>query len=389
MSQQAIASVHKGKLAFCKFLAANETGLTGGHQCGIYVPKSAYTILFSEKCVRGGNVERLVKIRWQGVFETESKFTYYGKNTRNEYRITRFGRGFDLFREENTGALLVIVKLDEEDYEGWVLETEDDIDVFLDYFGLSPAETGRLIGAPVLTTAQQEAQKLAQMDEFVRRMNGAFPNTVEMAAAARKIYNDVYDHLENIVNKPDHELLAWNNMEYDLFRRFEEIQYADMIRGGFASVQEFINAANSVVNRRKSRAGKSLEYHLGAIFQGNKLAFDFQVITEEHKQPDFIFPSRNAYHNPKFSKDKLTVLAAKTTCKDRWRQILNEADRVKTMYLCTLQQGISSNQLHEMKTENVVLVVPAPYIKTYPQKYQEDMLSLADFIRLVQEKSSD
>ena len=387
LSQQAIASVNKGKLAFCKFLSANDTGLTGGHQCGIYVPKPAYSIIFDEKCVKGENKERLAKIRWMDDFETESKFTYYGTGTRNEYRITRFGRGFDLLKPDNTGALVVIVKLDDEDYEGWVLENEDDIDDFLDYFSLSPAETGRLIGTEMLSVDQQEEKKLAKMDAFVHVLQGAFPKAFDMSKAARDIYNDVYDHMENIVQKPDQELLVWNNMEYDLFRRIEEVQYGDVIRNGFDSMQDFIDTANSVINRRKSRAGKSLEYHLEAIFQGNKLTYEPQVVTEEKKRPDFVFPGASAYHNPKYPADKLVVLGAKTTCKDRWRQVITEADRVKTKYLCTLQQGISPQQLHEMKSENVVLVVPRPYISTYPKEYREDIFSLAKFIQLVQEKT--
>ena len=48
-----------------------------------------------------------------------------------------------------------------------------------------------------------------------------------------------------------------------------------------------------------------------------------------------------------FAIDKLCTLAAKTTCKDRWRQILSEADRLRdeNKYLCTMQQGISSAQM--------------------------------------------
>ena len=67
--------------------------------------------------------------------------------------------------------------------------------------------------------------------------------------------------------------------------------------------------------------------------------------------------------------EKLASLAAKTTCKDRWRQVLNEADRLRSQnkFLCTLQQGISSAQLEEMKSEKVVSVVPQRYIATYFQ----------------------
>lgn len=388
MSQRAIHSVRAGKKAFCKFLAANDTGLTGGHQSGIYVPKSAASLIFDKPGQRGSNMKRSAKIIWQGNFETESSFTYYGSGTRNEYRITRFGKGFDLLRPENTGALVVIVRKNKDDYEGWVLETEDEINEFLDFFGMSPTDTGRLI-QDVPHFESQEIQFVKEMDKFIASLNGEFPKAYDMSAAARNIYNSVYDHIEDIVNKPDQELLNWNNTEYSLFQRIEEVQYGEIIRKGFSSMQEFVDIANSVLNRRKSRAGKSLEFHLEAIFQGNNLCYESQVITEERKKPDFIFPGGAAYHDQDYPADKLIVLGAKTTCKDRWRQVVTEADRVNIKYLCTLQQGISPQQLHEMKSEHVILVVPKPYIQTYPKEYREDILSLATFIQLVKEKTSD
>ena len=150
---------------------------------------------------------------------------------------------------------------------------------------------------------------------------------------------------------------------------------------------EFINTANAVLNRRKSRAGKSLEHHLSAIFSKNRLQYKSQAITEGNKKPDFIFPSQEAYHDLTFPTDHLISLAAKTTCKDRWRQVINEADRLRDRpkYLCTLQQGISPAQMDEMQAENVILVVPRPYIATYPRDRQDRIWTLAQFINYVRE----
>ena len=85
--------------------------------------------------------------------------------------------------------------------------------------------------------------------------------------------------------------------------------------------------------------------------------------------------------------ENIITLAAKTTCKDRWRQVLNEADRLKGQpkYLCTLQQGISIAQMDEMQAENVILVVPKPYIKTYPADRQDRIWTLSRFVEYVQE----
>jgi EcoRII C terminal len=47
------------------------------------------------------------------------------------------------------------------------------------------------------------------------------------------------------------------------------------------------------------------------------------------------------------------MLAAKTTCKDRWGQVINEAHQIKEKHLLTLQEGISENQFAEMREEGI------------------------------------
>ena len=184
---------------------------------------------------------------------------------------------------------------------------------------------------------------------------------------------------------PDKKIIEWASTEYMLFRYIEEYRYGDIVKSGFESVEEFVSAANSILNRRKSRAGKSLEHHLKAIFDANNIQYDSQSITEGKKKPDFIFPSIEAYHNNLYPINKLVTLAAKTTCKDRWRQILNEANRLKdeNKFLCTLQQGISPNQMDEMQDEKVILVVPKPYISYYPKDRQNRIWTLARFVEYI------
>lgn len=118
---------------------------------------------------------------------------------------------------------------------------------------------------------------------------------------------------------------------------------------------DFVALANQVRNRRESRAGKSPEHH-----------FSFPV-------------------------SKLTSLAAKTTCKDRWSQILNEADlfRDGCEYLCILQQGVSAMKMDEMKSEKVTLVVPKAYSSTYPRDKQDRIWSLHKFVEYVKEQQND
>ena len=384
ISNAAIQSVRQSRAAWCRFITGNDTGTTGSHQAGFYIPKCASALLFDEPGRKGENKEKTVQIKWQDDFTTESCMKYYGQRTRNEYRITRFGRNFPFLQDENVGDLLIIAKFTEEDYAGYVLSSDEDIDEFFAYFNLAPDETNQLID---IDGSVKPDEKIAQLlQSFVAQFNN-FPETRQMAQGARDCYNNAYGIAENALrNKPDEVLLNWVDTEYRLFKCMEEKVYADVISKPFGSIEAFVQTANEVLNRRKSRAGKSLEHHLADIFTHNELVFEEQAITEDNKKPDFLFPNGECYHNMQFPADDLIVLGAKTTCKDRWRQVLTEADRVDVKYLFTLQQGISKNQLKELHDSRPTLVVPHKYIASFPQEYQSEISDLKRFISLVRQK---
>lgn len=380
-SGRAIKSVLNSEKAFCKFLSSNDTGATGGHQSGILVSKSAVEMMFSrQELEQDGIPKRTVKIKWQDDFETESSFTYY--ESKNELRITRFGRGFPFLKPEQTGALFVLTQQTGIDYCGYFLETDEEIEEFLDTFGISPTETNALIDVGKVSS---EIQEELAIHDFISGLDVDFPTSDAMSAAARAIEEKAYGHAEYILTDPDEIIIRWTNMEYTLFRALEYARYGEIIAKGFQSVDEFVRVANVVLNRRKSRAGKSLEHHLSAIFDGNGIDYSSQAVTEGNKKPDFLFPSQEAYHSYDFPTDRIVSLAAKTTCKDRWRQVLNEADRLrdKPKYLCTLQQGISEAQMDEMQAENVILVVPRSYIAAYPNNRRNRIWTLARFVQYV------
>lgn len=71
----------------------------------------------------------MVTIKWQNNFETNSRFIYYGVGTRNEYRLTRFGKGFPFLSDDNVGDLLIICNNSHIYYEAFVL-------IVIKYFAL-------------------------------------------------------------------------------------------------------------------------------------------------------------------------------------------------------------------------------------------------------------
>lgn len=363
------SSVDSGRQSFCRFITANDTGRTGAHQSGFYMPKSSVPMLFDEPGRKGENKDRLVTIKWQDDFETNSRLIYYGVGSRNEYRLTRFGRDFPFLTDEFTGALFILIQSSDDGYNAFVLNHDDDIEAFLEHYNLAASNLNRIF------TSQNCHKDI--LGRYVENLDH-FPTTSNMGLLSWEIYNKIF-----VGSDPDKKILDLISIEYDLFKELEEKIYLRKIQKGFESIDELVVFSNEILNRRKSRAGKSLEHHLSGIFRENSLAFEEQVVTEDNKRPDFIFPGGKEYHDLMFPSDRLVCLAAKTTCKDRWRQILNEADRVETKYLFTLQQGISLNQLKEMAHERVRLVVPERNLSTFSIEYRSEIMSLKNFINHV------
>ena len=386
---EAIKNVRQSSASFCKFISANDVGRTGGKQWGYYVSKEAAKALFNCDCVRGTTEDRRFQITWPDGYVTMSRYVYYGQKTRDEGRITRFGRGFEFMKDDYIGSLLIISKHSEDSYSASVLSQEEDIDEFIVQYSI-PLDTKCFL----LINNSREVEQHVSSNERLKRLlleivarYDDFPETTLMSKFARDCFNCAF-HMDDgrISAKPDSVLNSWLNTETSLFYYLEDKIYKPLYSTPFNSVADFTKAANEVLNRRKSRAGKSLEHHLAQIFTSSKLKFEEQCVTEDNKKPDFIFPGGEEYHSILFPGEDLVFLGAKTTCKDRWRQVLNEADRIDVKYLFTLQPGISPNQLKEMAHENLRLVVPHDNISLFAKEYQADLLDLKQFIDFVHTK---
>lgn len=378
--EAAIDSVQSSTKAFCKFISGNDAGKTGAHQSGFYIPKSSVSLFFDTPGVKGSNKDRFININWFDYKETESRFIYYGTGTRNEYRLTRFGKGFPFLTDDNVGDLLIISRLAHDVYEAFVLRLDEDIENFFAAFNLAANETNKLIETKEAVNEDDLLMKCFQAHCLL--FNKTFPSTEILSTGARDCYNTSFKVNGNtIVSNPDKILLKWLDAEYQLFKLIELEVYSEKIKTPFKSVEELVTIANTILNRRKSRAGKSLELHLAKVFTTYNLDFSAQATTEDNKKPDFIFPSEKSYRDINYDPQKLVFLASKTTCKDRWRQVINEANRIDVKHLFTLQQGISKNQLNEMYKEGVRLVVPKPYIGSFPIEYQSKLLTLESFVQ--------
>ncbi|WP_112185428.1 type II restriction endonuclease [Ralstonia sp. GX3-BWBA] len=258
-----------------------------------------------------------------------------------------------------------------------------------------------------------ETSEDTYLDEMLSRFDSRFPTTREFSAYARSTLKDLSPQ-----DQPDLVLMTWMEREEILFRTLERYLIADRLSVGFidpsktvispagflfhsdeelngihkkingVDVDSFISFSLSVQNRRKSRVGLALENHLELLFADNGLRYTRTAITENKAKPDFLFPGVAEYHNPAFDSLRLTMLGVKSTCKDRWRQVLAEADRIDDKHLLTLETAISTHQTDEMAAKRVQLVLPRGLHQTYTLTQQAWLMDVEAFISLARQRQN-
>lgn len=382
-------------LWFIKRLAANDTKASGGNQAGPHISKSFLFHVFPEinrVDLKNPDHHFQMNIDSHGDSRTVRAVYYNNKfhenqaSGRNETRVTGFGGiSSALLDPDNTGAIAVfafdVIGTDGQiTCDTWVCRDIPEEDSVEDHVG--PVEPGRAVVWPsaqlsLLVPTPTTSPCWLSANDIPSEWLADFPPGVELAQRAIALR-------PALSLSADKRLIIRKDCEYEIFRSVEEAVELPGITSGFSDIQSFVDRANSILNRRKSRAGRSLELHTRQIFIEEQLVenvnFSYQPESEPNKSPDFLFPSEAAYKDDQFPREKLRMLAVKTSCKDRWRQIVKEADRIPTKHLLTVQEGVSVNQFNEMTTSGVQLVVPAELVKSYPESVRPNLQTLEAFI---------
>lgn len=371
--------ISRARHTYVKFLAPNDLGLTGSNQRGVYLPKDIWPFFLEQPGQSGENLERPMFIDWGGGRRSEVNFKWYGVGSRSEYRVTKLTSFFREREEEYLGALFLLFDASDTHGElvGRIVERGEDMEQVLQFLGITPADTGGTLSFNL------EDRLLPFCESYAAEIGGSFPETADISRRAQRVLEKLFGD-DYAPTEPDDALLELIQIEYALFRFIERQVYEPLLSRRFERVEDLLAVSLEINNRRKSRAGLALEYHLKYILDRCGVPFAAQAATEDQRRPDFLFPGGVEYHDRAFPAERLFFLGAKTTCKDRWRQILNEADRIPQKYLCTLQQGISSAQLAEMDSVGVTLVIPRSYhAKYFKAEDRHRLVSLGGFIQRV------
>lgn len=272
--------------------------------------------------------------------------------------------------------ILWLFSVDLEGHAGF--STREELETEQDRIGFATRFILEQIGVVVETSEENF------LDKLLAEFGSTFPRTREFSAFARSTVQGV-----NARENPDAALMAWMEREEILFRTLEKHIIAERLTQGFrGDVDGFLSFSLSVQNRRKSRVGFALENHLEVIFTEAKVRFERAAVSEGRSRPDFLFPGGSEYRNAEFNASLLTMLGVKSTCKDRWRQVLAEARRIDLKHLLTLETAISQHQTDQMQSEKLQLVLPKSLHRTYGPKQQQWLMDVAGFVGIIREKQN-
>lgn len=368
--------------AFLKIVQPNDVGVTGGHQKGFHLSKRVWSYFTPQSPEKGVNHDFPITIHWANGTVTNSIVKWYGKGSRSEYRLTSFNRihGFHYLDPARLGGVLVLVARQGGVWFADVLDDAADVDDVTAALGVSLDDSSwayyTAFGADDRSGVSVDDCERAAFERHAEGFE-VFPTTRVMSGLAREIVDDCW---KGPAESVDDYLVHLIRAEYDLFKAVERRLVLSQIAHGFESVDAFVRTAGTITNRRKSRAGHSLENHFEHILSSKNVPFEAQPVIDETK-PDILIPGSTEYYDRSFNVSDLRLVGIKTTCKDRWRQVLSEGRRPGLpRFILTLQKGVSTRQMEEMRGHDLSLVVPQPLHDHFAPSDRPHLLSVAEFL---------
>ncbi len=397
--------------------------LSNKHQAGVYIPhEQRDSGFFPDLEVKQRDDPDADEIReryfttvWPqfGNEEKQSRLVHYTSKGQ-ETHLTRLPK--DAFAELLPASFMLMGRSERDGQYGYECLSIDSASAEADLLAeILDLEPDFLIG--VFDPAQLKDKERERVLDFAERViaawlageidvfakdNAAMPVTVELARMAR----DAYLKANGIEQVNPFEMAApgdalreiSRSIEWDMFRDFQRRERSvDLIRTVLGDTPKDVNASDviralidhfpaidalmlSASQQRKSRAGYSYEHHIEAMLAGGGIPFEKQVIIASRKRPDFILPSLAVFENPNDHAQPGLILSAKTTLRERWKQVEREKGK-QELFLTTVDENVASNAIEDMASFGVFLVIPESLKVSKTSEYEghKNVLSFKEF----------
>ena len=216
-------------VVFGKRLSANDTGASGAHQAGVYVPNDiAFTLcprLKREGC--NPDVEFESTVLSHDVTR-RNRLTWYNQGSRNECRITRWAderQRHSVLQRDMTGALVIILFRMERNEIGhtwvWFCSTPDEEDLLEERFGV--VDPGRFLfdGKFDQTT---DKRRLVGTTQCAKLLSEIPEPWLKCFPEGKAIVERTHALFSGSRFSADDRIIARRNCEFEIFRMIEEKQ---------------------------------------------------------------------------------------------------------------------------------------------------------------------
>lgn len=397
--------------------------LSNKHQAGVYIPyEQRDGGFFKELNIKQRNNDEDSEIRetyfmtiWPQLnrIEKETRLVHYTSKGQETHMTRLPGQ---VFADLLPASYLVMGRFISDAkfaYECLTIDSGSDEAVFLrDMFNLAPEF---LIGEFIPNNVREvERERVLDFADHVieawldgkiadfARNNAAMPDTITLARRAREEFLEKsgLTKIDPFALEAPGDVLREisRSIEWNLFREYQrrersveliriilgdeprEMTARDIIRQLIDKLKDIDALMLSASQQRKSRAGYSYEHHIEAMLIAGSIPFEKQVVIESKKRPDFILPSLKFVNSGKRGADTGLILSAKTTLRERWKQVEREK-KDRRLFLTTVDENIAGNAIEDMASIDVYLVIPESLIKSKETEYggHRNVISFKDF----------
>lgn len=402
---------------FLKKLSRNDTSWAdgGGNQAGFYIPRPVRDAKFFPT-LHPNNPDKPhifhaeVRILWPQSGEATLSQMRHFSNKGSEAHITVVARS--LFKGLTPASLLLMGRLDQPlancSYWAVVLDSASEeaelLETVLDlgadfHFDLIAAshfdEVSRL-------ARDETAELIERLQHALRRGTleallaeyADLPEPASIAAEARAQWLSthgisVFDPW-TIAAPGDAIMEISRDIEFRLYRGHELRRRAVELVALLAGTDDLVTAVVkrfpeidrvflSASQQRKTRAGRSFEHHISASLSAGGIRFTEQAVTGG-RRPDFVMPDLRTLNDRKRAHTDALVLAAKTTLRERWKQVSSERLNCE-VFLATVDDRVAATSIREMAEAKIRLVVPEGLKNSKEAHYagQPNVLSFREF----------
>ena len=173
-------------------------------------------------------------------------------------------------------------------------------------------------------------------------------------------------------------------------QQFPQMTGADVVNAIATNFNYFYILSQANTQSRRSRAGKEFELILALMLVSCDIPVAMQVLlgTGIHKKAvDLVVPDLSSCSNSKQPRC-LFALSAKTNLRERWQEVVTEAQQaqVNELYLLTLEPNISPATIANLAQENIFLVTTIDNKQSWNlAAYDDHILSFEELVEHIQQ----